>query len=260
MDLTSHNRAGAEEHIVLPCGVAVVLRVLEQGAIDLALRQATKVTGITTDFGLAVNRNLQTEANSAARKTTTGKQAVKDRAAAEKALIEVAAALEKKPDDATAKAKQAAATAAFEAATAATRVEVNTCHARAKWLLGKRDPEALQALGDLETWNAEAMLQVAGVGLVECAQLAEGLPAGAPDDAPRPTWRAATPADAVERLRRISDPESQATFIGELFGTIKALARRGSLGKARSESPSGSDTGKDGTPGSRAATDAEEPA
>lgn len=225
-----HLRAGEEEPVTLPCGVSVVLRV--QGPLDVprACRLATEETGIDTSYGLAVSRQLQAQASKAA-------EAREDVRAAQGRYAQAVAVLAKAPAD---EAAQGAMDGALDEIREAVAMEA----ARLRSRLIKTDPEAHAALADIDAWNLAALYWIAAVGLVECAELA---------DAGASTWRPATPAEAVARLRGIQPEAHQALVVGEIRGALAALSELGTLGKAPSGPPSGSTTASAGTPGGPAA-------
>lgn len=233
LHVTFHTRAGAEEPVTLPCGVDVVLRVLAAADFDAARRRATRRARIDTTLGLAIDRQINTQAATMAAGTADGKLAAAMRADAERTL-------KAQPSDTEALEKLATARGIM-------RREVDTALGRLRQRLLESDPEAFDALEALQTWNLALVTEVAGVALVECAALA---------DPGETTWRPASPAEAIARLEQVQPDESQGILLCHIYSAAKKLSETGTLGKAPSAQPSGSTTASAGTAGPAAAQDA----
>lgn len=234
MEVTFHTRAGAEEPVMLPCGVAVVLRVLAASDFDAARRRATRRAKVDTTLGLAIERQVNTQAATMAAGTADGQLAAAMRAEAERTL-------KGQPTDAAALERLATARGLM-------RREVDVALGRLRQRLLESDPEAFDALEALQTWNLALVTEVAGAALVECAALA---------DPGEPTWRPASPAEAITRLEQVQPDESQGILLGHIYSAAKKLSETGTLGKAPSAQPSGSTTASAGTAGPAAAQGAQ---
>lgn len=234
MEVTFHTRAGAEEPVMLPCGVSVVLRVLAASDFDAARRRATRLTKIDTTLGLAIERQVNGQAATMAAGTAAGQLAAAMRAEAERTL-------KAQPNDAAALEKLATARGLM-------RREVEIALGRLRQRLLEADPEAFAALESLPIWNLALVTEVAGAALVECAALA---------DPGEPTWRPASPVEAITRLEQVQPDESQGILLGHIYSAAKKLSETGTLGKAPSAQPSGSTTASAGTDGPAAAQGAQ---
>lgn len=234
MEVTFHTRAGAEEPVMLPCGVAVVLRVLAASDFDAARRRATRRAKVDTTLGLAIERQVNTQAATMAAGTADGQLAAAMRAEAERTL-------KGQPTDAAALERLATARGLM-------RREVDVALGRLRQRLLESDPEAFDALEALQTWNLALVTEVAGAALVECAALA---------DPGEPTWRPASPAEAITRLEQVQPDESQGILLGHIYSAAKKLSETGTLGKAPSAQPSGFTTASAGTAGPAAAQGAQ---
>jgi hypothetical protein len=204
---------------MLPCGVAVVLRVMAPADVDAARRRATRRAKVDTTLGLAIDRQINAQAATMAAATAAGQQAAAMRTEAERLL-------KAKPDHAEALEKLASARQLM-------RQEVGIAIGRLRQRLLAQDPEAFDALESLQAWNLALVTEVAGAALVECAALAD------PGEA---TWRPATPAEAITRLEQVQPEEAQGTLLGHIYSAAKKLSETGTLGKAPSAPPSGSTT------------------
>lgn len=230
MEVSFHTRAGAEEPVMLPCGVAVVLRVLAPSDFDAARRRATRRAKVDTTLGLAIDRQINAQAATMAAGTADGQLAAAMRADAERTL-------KAQPNDAAALEKLATARGI-------TRREVELALGRLRQRLLEADPEAFAALESLPVWNLALVTEVAGAALVECAALA---------DPGETTWRPASPAEAITRLEQVQPDESQGILLGHIYSAAKKLSETGTLGKAPSAPPSGSTTASDETAGAAGA-------